>query len=239
MTLVSSPGVRMGKTMKKRAGLKASPQIASAIPLKDLKPDPQNARRHTGRNIGMIERSLHHHGAGRSILLDENNRIIAGHAVVEAAQAAGFERVIPIESDGKDVIAVVRTGLTEEQKQELALADNRATELSTWDGEMLQALGKEIDLGQFFKTGELKDFFQEAGSPAREDRYPEMDLQPFEHYDYLVLFFRNSMDFLKACDKFGVQKVAVKAGKDGKTKIGLGRCLDGARLLEMVCRSKS
>jgi len=225
--------------MKKKAAAKRGPRVASAISLKDLKSDPQNARRHTGRNIAMIERSLHQHGAGRSILLDENNRIIAGHGVVEAAQAAGFDRVIPVEADGKDVIAVVRRGLTEKQKNELALADNRATELSTWDGEMLQLLGKEIDLAQFFKAGELKDFFKDAGSPAAEDRYPEMELQPFEHYDYLVLLFRNSMDFLEACEKFGVQKVAVKAGKEGKTKIGLGRCLDGARLVEKICPSKS
>ena len=37
--------------------------------IKDLKPDPQNARAHTPRNVGMIEKALGEVGAARSIVM--------------------------------------------------------------------------------------------------------------------------------------------------------------------------
>ena len=49
---------------------------------------------------------------------------------VEAAAASGIDKVRIIETDGDEVIAVRRTGLTEESKVGLALADNRTAELA-------------------------------------------------------------------------------------------------------------
>lgn len=68
--------------------------------LADLKPDPKNARKHGERNIGMLERSLERYGAARSIVVDEDGQIIAGHGVVEAAANVGIEKVRPVEADG-------------------------------------------------------------------------------------------------------------------------------------------
>ncbi|HEV2495992.1 MAG TPA: ParB N-terminal domain-containing protein [Terriglobia bacterium] len=90
--------------------------------LADLKPDPMNARRHGERNVAMLERSLEQYGAARSIVVDEEGQIIAGHGVVEAAANVGIEKVRPVEADGNEIIAVVRRGLTKKQKAELAIA---------------------------------------------------------------------------------------------------------------------
>lgn len=106
----------------------------------DLKPDPKNARKHNPRNIGMIEDALHEVGAARSIVIDEENVILAGNGVVEAAAQAGIENVKVIEADGNTIIAVQRSGLTEQQKKRLALFDNRASDLSWFDSEKLQDL---------------------------------------------------------------------------------------------------
>ena len=84
--------------------------------LKDLHFDKKNARKHNPRNIGMIEKSLNEVGAGRSIVIDENNNILAGNGTIEAAQQAGIDKVQIVESDGNTIIAVRRTGLTDEQK---------------------------------------------------------------------------------------------------------------------------
>jgi site-specific DNA-methyltransferase (adenine-specific) len=111
--------------------------------LADLAPDPLNARKHNERNIGMLERSLKEVGAARSIVVDENGRILAGHGVVEAAANVGIEKVRTIEADGDEIIAVVRRGLTKEQKQSLALYDNRVGELSEWNPEMLRTLQEQ------------------------------------------------------------------------------------------------
>lgn len=86
-----------------------------AVTLADLHGDPKNARKHNPRNIGQVQSSLQKYGAARSIVIDEDNQIIAGHGVVEAAALAGIERVQVVEADGETIIAVRRTGLTPER----------------------------------------------------------------------------------------------------------------------------
>jgi hypothetical protein len=203
----------------------------------DLKPDPKNARKHPARNMAVLERSLEKHGAARSIVVDEDGRILAGNGIVEAAKAVGIKNIIRVETDGKSLVAVVRRGLTEKQKLELAVADNRASDLSEFDPANLKAASEQVDLSDYFSEQELEDVFKKL-EPIPEERYPEMELQPFEHYDYIVLFFRNSMDFLQACERFGLKKVGVDVGGKRGQKVGLGRCLDGAKALGVLCPSK-
>jgi len=127
--------------------------------IKDLIPDPQNARKHNPRNIGMIEKSLHDVGAARSIVIDENNVILAGNGVIEAAAAAGIENVRVIEATGNEIIAVKRSGLTDEQKKKLALFDNRTGELAEWNIDVLKAINIEIPLDDMFSEKELNKIF--------------------------------------------------------------------------------
>jgi len=121
----------------------------------DLKPDHRNARKRTDRSASLISESLQRFGAARSIVIDEEGRILAGNGTVEGAKAAGISRVRVVEAAGDELIAVRRTGLTEEQKVGLALADNRTSDLSDWDGLMLQELAAEQDLAPWFEEDEL------------------------------------------------------------------------------------
>jgi len=68
--------------------------VVRLIPLEDagVTPDPANARRHTPRNIGLIEDSMYTDGAGRSILVDQHGVTIAGAGAWEAATQAGIKR---------------------------------------------------------------------------------------------------------------------------------------------------
>jgi hypothetical protein len=117
----------------------AKRQNPDSVELTELKPDPQNRRLHNARNLDMIAASLKSVGAARSIVLDENNQILAGNGVHEAAPAAGISRVRIIDADGDELIAVRRHGLTADQKRELAIFDNRAGELSEWNEEQLES----------------------------------------------------------------------------------------------------
>jgi ParB-like chromosome segregation protein Spo0J len=124
----------------------------------DLVPDPANCRKHNPRNIGSIVNSLHNVGAARSIVIDEDNVILAGNGLVEAAGEAGIEKVMVVEADGNTVVAVRRTGLTPKQKAELGIADNRTAELADWDAEqLLKTISEhEIELGEIeFTEAEL------------------------------------------------------------------------------------
>ncbi len=129
----------------------------------DLKPDVENARQHNPRNIGMIADSLQEVGAARSIVIDEDNIIIAGNGVIEAAAQVGIENVRIIEADGNEIIAVRRSGLTPEQKRRLAYFDNRTAELATWDaGQIVRDLEAEINLSGIWSPQEFEDLVGDA-----------------------------------------------------------------------------
>ena len=123
--------------------------------IKDLKSDHKNARKRTDRSAKLIAESLQRYGAARSIVIDEDGRILAGNGTVEGAKAAGINKLRVIEADGDELIAVRRAGLTEDEKVGLALADNRSSDLSEWDNEMLRQLSEEHDLTPWFEDDEL------------------------------------------------------------------------------------
>jgi DNA modification methylase len=120
--------------------------------------------------MGMIVDALHHVGAARSIVIDEDDVILAGNGVTEAAAEAGITKVRVIESSGDEIIAVRRSGLTAEQKRALAIYDNRAGELAEWNAEQLQ-LDKDagLDLKPFFTDKELAAVLGEQVTGGRTD----------------------------------------------------------------------
>jgi len=141
----------------------------AVLRLGDLTPDPKNVRRHTPRNVGMITEALHEVGAARSIVIDENGVVLAGNATIEAAAAAGIDKVHVVEADGQTIVAVRRRGLTRKQKARLALFDNRTAELAEWDTELLASLNAELpdlskglwkdeELAALFAAGTVPDF---------------------------------------------------------------------------------
>jgi len=150
--------------------------MKTIIHLKDLTPDPKNARAHNPRNVGMIERALGEVGAARSIVVDEDGVVLAGNATIEAAAQAGIERVQVVDADGETLIAVRRSGLTGEQKAMLALYDNRAAETAAWNTERLAELRAAF-------PERMKHLFSEQefarlgvnGGPLLEDPGPQLD----------------------------------------------------------------
>ena len=109
--------------------------------LSDLVFDDKNFNKHTEYGMSLIEKSIRNNGAGRSILIDKNNRIIAGNGVTEIAGQIGLDDVQIVESDGTKIIAVKRTDIDLDSKQgrEMALADNATASADLqWDAEELQ-----------------------------------------------------------------------------------------------------
>jgi len=151
--------------------------------IKDLKADHRNARKRTDRSASLIAESLKRFGAARSIVIDEDNRILAGNGTVEGAKAAGIQNIRVIETDGTEIIAVKRTGLSEDDKIGLALADNRTSDLSDWDKDMLQQLSAEHDLAPWFEADDLAEIIGEAEQLPTEgltdaDDVPEVPEEP-------------------------------------------------------------
>lgn len=122
----------------------------------DLRADPSNRRRRTARGRSMLVEALGKVGAARSIVIDEDNEILAGNGIVEAATEAGIHRVQVVEADGDTIIAVRRRGLTPQQKRDLSMYDNRVAELAEWDpGQIGKDAAGGLELQAFFTDAEL------------------------------------------------------------------------------------
>ena len=148
--------------------------------LNSLIPDRANANRGTKRGRKALESSLKKYGAGRSILIDRNGRIIAGNKTVEAAGKIGIENVIVVPTDGKQIVAVQRMDLDIDSVagRELAYADNRVGELSlNWDpAQMLADIDAGIDLSAMFDDDELAIMLAELKSSDNvNDTEPQID----------------------------------------------------------------
>lgn len=117
--------------------------------ISDLVPDDRNFNKHSEYGMSLLEKSVGKFGMGRSILLDKNNRIIAGNGITETAGQLGFEDVEIVESDGSKIIAVKRTDidLDTPEGRELALADNATNKANlTWDFETIEAVCPELEI---------------------------------------------------------------------------------------------
>lgn len=116
--------------------------------IENLVPDNLNANKGTEYGQHLIEESLRKFGAGRSILIDKNNRIIAGNKTIENAVNVGLDNVIVVETDGNQIVAVKRKDidLDSEKGRELALADNATGKANlAWDVEAIKQITEQWD----------------------------------------------------------------------------------------------
>jgi hypothetical protein len=115
----------------------------------ELVPDDLNLNTGTAAGEALMEKSLTELGAGRSVLIDRNNRIIAGNKTTEASTAAGIQKVIVVETSGDELVAVKRTDIDLDSKKgrELALADNATSFVNlAWDRKNLKKIGKKFEV---------------------------------------------------------------------------------------------
>ena len=147
--------------------------------LDTLTPDHANANKGTERGRYALEASLRQFGAGRSILLDKNGRIIAGNKTAEVAADVGLDDVLIVQTDGKQIVAVQRTDLDidSEAGRGLAYADNRVGELSLdWDAEQVLAdINAGMDLSALFRQDELDAIIngmdEDVGGNGKDEPY--------------------------------------------------------------------
>lgn len=120
-------------------------------PLDEIKPDPNNPRTHSKKQIAQIAASISEHGFVNPILINSDGVIIAGHGRYHAAILIGLTRVLTIS---------IR-GLTKGQEKRLRIADNKIALNAGWDLDLLrveladiEAEGLDLELTGF-SIGEI------------------------------------------------------------------------------------
>jgi DNA modification methylase len=105
-------------------------------PIERLQPSPRNARKHPKAQIAEIAASIQSFGFSNPILVTPDGEIIAGHGRLAAAK----------QIEMREVLVIVIGNLTDQQKRELMLADNRIALNAGWNREMLERELKELSL---------------------------------------------------------------------------------------------
>lgn len=210
---------------------------------KDLMPYAGNPRNNDA-SVEYVANSIQQFGFKVPMVIDGEDVIAAGHtrlrAVARLIDKYGAE--IPmVDGQGNptgktinlsELPCVLADDLTPDQIKAFRIADNKTAEMSSWD---LPKLDLEMmDLPMFdmtmfgFPSKEVKKEAKKSGGTGMET----MELRAFEHHDYLVFVFDNQMDWLNAVNAFGIHKV--NAGYGTTKKVGVGRVVDGKRLLERI-----
>jgi DNA modification methylase len=151
------------------------PLAVTYVSIDQLKPNPNNPRVHSEKQIRQISRSFEVFGIAMPITVDRNMQVIIGHARLEAARKVGMKK-IPV---------VILEHLSPEQAMALMIADNKLTENSLWDdrllAEQLKLLSQvELDFSLDvigFEMGEI-DVMIEGIEPAMVGENDPADVLP-------------------------------------------------------------
>ena len=100
------------------------------LPVTSLDPNPRNARTHSKRQSAHLKAAMLEFGFTNPILVDERLQIIAGHG-----------RHTAVLELGTTVPCIQLSGLSAAQENALAIADNKLSDMSTFD---LERLGEQL-----------------------------------------------------------------------------------------------
>lgn len=104
------------------------------VNINELTPYSNNPRNNDSA-VDAVAASIKEFGFKVPIIIDKDNVIVAGHTRLKAAQKIGLETVPCIKADD----------LTPEQLKAFRLADNKVSELASWDFDKLEEELTELD----------------------------------------------------------------------------------------------
>lgn len=189
-----------------------------SIPVGNLKPAEYNPRKISREMLASLKKNITEFGLVDPIIVNKDMTIIGGHQRYKACLELGFTE-----------LPCVMLDLTKSKEKALNLALNKIS--GEWNKDKLEFLLKEIEEIDLDFTG----FNAEELDKYIEDLVPqtaEYDIAPrlMEEYNYIVLFFRNTLDFQVACDHFNVKVMK----EDTRQVVGLGKAIDGSGYIKSI-----
>jgi len=207
--------------------------------LGDLIKWDENPRHLSKDQAKRLKQSIIDFGYSQLYEIEPDNTIVDGHQRDEV--------MLRMDEFGADIEIEVRVSnrkLTkEERKKYIVMKHNSA--MGDWNWDDMKKLYEYDELvGWGFESQELIDQgFKESSTEftdideileeKTEIEIPEMELQPYESYDYLVLVFRNRLDWLRIIELLDIGKAKVTLS-DKVEKVGIGRAIFGERVTELL-----
>jgi len=196
-----------------------------------LVPHPQNPNKHPDKQIALLAKIIRHSGWRSPIVVSKRSGfIVSGHGRLEAAKLLNVQTV-PID---------VQDFKTEAEEFAHLVADNRIAELSGLSDDKLTELLSglsETDLDM-----ELTGFDGDELAKLLEMNHEEVEgSEKFseaiaESNNYVVLVFKNDLDWLSAQSHFDLETVTAKRQNGKPWSKGIGRVVDGASYLTKITK---
>ena len=137
--------------------------------ISELQLDPNNARKHSDKNLSAIAESLKQFGQRKPIVV-HRGIVIAGNGTLDAAKSLGWTEI---------VVTEVPDDWDNEKAKAYALADNRSAELAEWDESTLAKQLLELeDEGWDIEALGFKQREVEKPEPPDPDEAPTLPQEP-------------------------------------------------------------
>ena len=164
----------------------------------ELIQDDHNFNIGTQAGAELIGRSFKEFGAGRSVFIDKNNRLVGGNKAQKGFKGAGYRKVVIVDSDPDTLVAVRRKDVDLDTKEgrEMAMLDNLTTQVNlAWDKAELESISDQVegfDVGDFgFDVADIpmvepkesvSDHTQNEDNEGESPNIDEMDEETKEFY---------------------------------------------------------
>ena len=187
----------------------------------DLIPAEYNPRQLSKEQFEQIRRSLDEFGFVDPVIVNiykgRENIIVGGHQRVKVWQSMGNKEVPTVE-----------VSIPEEKEKELNVRLNKAT--GSWDWDIL---ANEFELESLLDWGFSEDEILFDLDKEDEEEQGEVVFSEYlgEANNYVVLFFKNDLDWLSAMTHFELKSVYSKRANGKPWSKGIGRVMDGAEYL--------
>jgi len=224
------------------AAVAPSPQPSRQLRLEwieagTLADNPSNWRRHSQEQLQSIRELLDDPEvgwAGVCLFNERTGRLIDGHARKSVV-------------DPKTPVPMLVGNWSEEAERKILATLDPVGAMALGDAAAYQALVESVQADGLWVRDLLQTTLRDLDSQAAAAEDPDataadgapsqvlaqMECQPFEHHDFLMLIFRNDQDLQMACEKLGIKRVAIQY-PGGKQKIGLGRVIDGPKAIRIL-----
>lgn len=133
------------------------------VKIEDLKPYANNPR-FNDEAVEYVKNSIKEFGFKVPMVIDKNNEIVAGHTRYKAS----------LELNLKEVPCIVADDLTEEQIKAFRLVDNKVSEKSQWNFELLDEELEELDIDmkqfdfEILEDIDMEQFIEELPDKSKE-----------------------------------------------------------------------